>query len=89
MPTTATGTRLGPIDLSAVRRTVSPEERGRRIAEGLGFYCAGSGHQARSCPNRHGQWPTRPPPTSPGRITGISINDKEEVLSINQGKGQT
>ena len=89
MPTTATGTHPGPMDLSAARRTVSPEERGRRIAEGLCFYCAGSGHQARSCPIRPGQWPIRPPPISPGRITSISINDKEEVLSTNQGKGQT
>ena len=55
MATTATETHIGPMDLSATRRTVSPQERGRRIAEGLYFYCAGSAHQARSCPNRHGQ----------------------------------
>ena len=55
MSTTATGTHLGPMDLSAARRTVSPEERGRRIAEGLCFYCASSGHQGRSCPNHPGQ----------------------------------
>ena len=89
MPTTATGTHPGPMDLSAARRTVSPEERGRRIAEGLCFYCAGTGHQARSYPNRPGQRPIRPPPATPGRIASTSINDKEEVLSTNQGKGET
>ena len=41
MPTTATETHPGPMDLSATQRTVSPEDRGRRIAEGLYFYCAG------------------------------------------------
>ena len=89
MPTTATGTHPGPMDLSAIRRTLSPEERGLRIAEGLCFYCASSGIQVRSYPNRPVQRPTCPPPTSPGRITSISINDKEEVLSTNQRKGQT
>ena len=54
-PTTATGTQPGPMDLSASKRTISPEEHGRRIAEGLCLYCAGAGHQARSCPNRPGQ----------------------------------
>ena len=33
--TTAIGTHPGLMELSAARRTVSPEERGRRIAEGL------------------------------------------------------
>ena len=89
MPTSATGTHLGPIDLSAARRTVLPEERGRRIAVGLCFYGDGSGHQARSCPNRPGQQPAYPPTTSPAEITSISINNKEEVLSTNQGKGPT
>ena len=89
MPTTVTGTHPGSIDLSAARRTVSSQERGRRIAEGLCFYCAGSGHQAISYPNHPGQRLARPPPSSPGQIPSISINYKEEVLSTNQGKGQT
>ena len=84
-----TGTHPGPMDLSAARSTVPPVERGRRIAVGLCIYCAGSGHQARFCPDRPGQQPTRPPPTSLVRITSISINDKEEVLSTKQGKGET
>ena len=89
MPTTSTGTHPGPMHLSAAWTTVSPEERGRRIAKGLCFYCAGSGHQARSCPNRPVQRLTHPPPTSPGQITSISINDKEEALFTNQEKGRT
>ena len=86
--TTATGTHLGPMDLSAAKRTVSPEERGRRIAEGLCFNCAGIGHQVRSCPNRLGQRPIRTIPTTPRRITSATINDKEAALVTNQGKGE-
>ena len=54
-PTIATGTHPEPMDLSAAKRTISPEERGRRIADGLCFYYVGTGRQARSCPNRPGQ----------------------------------
>ena len=87
-PTTAIGTHPGPMDLSAAKRTVSPEERGRRIAEGLCFYCAGTGHQVRSCPNCPGQRPIRTIPTTPGLITSATINDKEAALVTNQGKGE-
>ena len=52
-PTTATGAHPGPMDLSASKnRRLTPEERGRRIAQGLCLYCGGHGHMARDCPNR-------------------------------------
>ena len=86
--TTTTGTHPGPMDLSAAKRTVSPEEPGRRIAEGLCFYCAGTGHQARSCPNRPRQRPIRTIPTTPGLITSATINDKEAARVTNQGNGE-
>jgi hypothetical protein len=40
-----------PMALDASRR-ISPEERERRMKEGLCLYCAGSGHFTRECPNR-------------------------------------
>jgi Retrotransposon gag protein len=40
-----------PMDLSSNRRKLSPEERARRIAEGLCLYCGGAGHIASVCPN--------------------------------------
>jgi Retrotransposon gag protein len=40
-----------PTDLSSNRRKLSPEERARRIAEGLCLYCGGAGHMASVCPN--------------------------------------
>lgn len=46
---TATGTHSGPMDLSAGRRRLSPEERGRRLAEGRCLYCGGLGHMAKDC----------------------------------------
>ena len=89
MTTTAIGTHPGPMDHFTARKTVSPKERGRRITEGLCFYCAGTGHQARSCPNRPGQRPIRPPPATLKTIASISTNDNEKVLATKQGKGQT
>ena len=88
-PTTATGTHPGPMDLSAAKRSISPEERGRHITEGLCFYYAETGYQARSCPNRPGKRPIHTTPTTPGCITSTTIKDKEEALVINQGKGET
>ena len=88
-PTTATGTHPGPMDLTAAKKTFSPEERGRRIAEGLCFYCARTGHQARSCPNSSEQQPIHIIPITPGRVTSATINNKEELPVTNQGKGET
>ena len=47
---TATGTQPGPMDLSANRRRLSPEERQRRMTEGRCLYCGGLGHMAATCP---------------------------------------
>lgn len=47
---TATGTHPGPMDLSSNRKKLSPEERVRRILEGLCLYCGGVGHMAKDCP---------------------------------------
>ena len=72
IPSTATDTHPGPMDLSAARKPLSPEERGRRIAEGLCFYCSGSGLMARACPNRPGQRPARDPQAQ-ARIAGAVV----------------
>ena len=51
-PTNSNSGHYGPapMDLSAGRRTLSQEERTRRLAEGLCMYCGGQGHLARNCP---------------------------------------
>ena len=46
---TATGIHFGPMDLSAGRRKLTPEERARRLAEGRCLYCGGIGHMAKDC----------------------------------------
>lgn len=39
-----------PMDISSGRRTLTSEERSRRMTEGLCMYCGEPGHLARSCP---------------------------------------
>jgi len=39
-----------PMDLSSGRRTLTPEERQKRIQEGRCLYCGSLGHLARACP---------------------------------------
>lgn len=53
---TSTGTHSGPMDLSAVRRKLTTEERETRLREGRCLYCGGLGHIARECPSK----PDRP-----------------------------
>src|SRR5258705_10890185 len=48
--TTSSGTAPGPMDLSANRCRLSPEERTRRLAEGRCYRCGGMNHVARNCP---------------------------------------
>jgi len=43
---------LAPMDLSSNRKKLTPEERNRRITEGLCLYCGGAGHIANLCPNK-------------------------------------
>jgi hypothetical protein len=41
-----------PMDLSAARRRLSPEERQKRIDENRCLYCGSFNHMARDCPNK-------------------------------------
>ena len=50
--TTATGTQVGPMDLSAGRRRQSQAQREDRMRRGQCFYCGGANHMARQCLNR-------------------------------------
>jgi len=50
--TTATGTQVGPMDLSAGRRRLSQAQREDCMRRGQCFYCGGANHMARQCPNR-------------------------------------
>jgi hypothetical protein len=60
-PTSSGSGHLGPapMDLSAARRRLSPEERQKRIDENRCLYCGGFNHLARDCPNKPKN-PTRP-----------------------------
>src|SRR5690606_2749155 len=49
-----------PMDLSAIRKPLSPEERARRVREGLCFYCGSSSHGIGSCPLNRNPRPPRP-----------------------------
>ena len=51
--TTASGVHAGPMDLSAGRKKLTPEERACRLAEGRCLYCRGVGYVARNCLNAH------------------------------------
>jgi Retrotransposon gag protein len=44
-----------PMDISSNRRKLTPDERARRIAEGLCLYCGGAGHLVAHCPNARPQ----------------------------------
>ena len=50
--TTATGTQVGPMDLSAGQRRLSQAQLADRMRRGQCFYCGGANHMARLCPNR-------------------------------------
>ena len=47
---TQSGTHSGPMDLSSIRRRLTPEQKALRIREGRCLYCGGFGHMALSCP---------------------------------------
>jgi hypothetical protein len=53
-PTTSGSGHFGPVpmDLSAARCQLSPEERQKRIDENCCLYCGGFNHMARDCPNK-------------------------------------
>ena len=56
---TSSRTALGPIDLSANRCRLSPEERAHRLAEDRCYHCGRMGHMARACPLSPQQKPMR------------------------------
>ena len=52
VPSTASGTHPGPMDVSGAIRRVSQEERDRRHRLGLCHYCGDDGHLAFKCPKK-------------------------------------
>jgi hypothetical protein len=71
----ATGTHPGPMDLSAIRRQLTQEEKTTRLREGRCLYCGGLGHMARECPNK------RPKPLQTAATTTTSSTESGNVLS--------
>ena len=77
-PTTSGSGNYGPapMDLSAARRQLSPEERQKHIDEGRCLYCGGFYHLARDCPNKGktpaGRRPMRGAATAPGETPEVS-----------------
>jgi hypothetical protein len=63
-----------PMDISSSRRKLTPEERSRRIAEGLCLYCGGAGHIAALCPN------AQPRRGTPLRVAGVQASPPAENL---------
>jgi hypothetical protein len=53
-PTSSGSGHFGPapMDLSAARRRLSPEERQKRMDENRCLYCGGFNYMARDCPNK-------------------------------------
>ena len=49
---TASGTHPGPMDLSAFRPRLSPEESARGFTQNMCLYCGGQNHVTRFCPNK-------------------------------------
>lgn len=71
-----------PMALDASRR-ISPEERERRMREGLCLYCAGSGHFTRECPNRRPR-PLRANATAPTAETPAPTPELSKNLSTGE-----
>jgi hypothetical protein len=63
-----------PMNLSANRRTLSPEERQRRMDLNLCFYCAGNDHITRNCP-------VRPTARRPLRGAAVELQPAEETAT--------
>jgi hypothetical protein len=83
-PTNANSGHYGPapMNLSANRRKLSPEERQRRIDHNLCFYCADKDHVTRNCPHR-------PPPRQPlqGAVAELQQAPMADPISDAQGSG--
>src|SRR5258706_925242 len=73
--TTASGTHAGPMDLSAGRKKLTPEERAKRLAEGRCLYYGGVGHIAKSCPL------AKAPLRVVGADTSVEINEAPVPLN--------
>lgn len=83
-PTNANSGHYGPapMNLSANRRKLSPEERQRRIDHNLCFYCADRDHITRNCPHR-------PPPRQPlqGSVAELQPTPMADPISDVQESG--
>lgn len=76
-PSTQSGTHPGPMDLSANRRRLSPEERARRMSEGRCYRCGGLGHLSRDCVLSHRRSPATPIHAAEASTTPLPPNDEE------------
>ena len=64
-----------PMDLSANRRKITPQERAARLAEGRCLYCGGHGHMAAACPNKPAT--LRAAAVAPNPVPETPLSDEE------------
>lgn len=70
-----------PMELDGNRKRLSPQERQRRIQEGLCLYCGGVGHFARNCSNRVSSYKAQ-------TLRAANIQEYPCTLSSSSGKEQ-